>query len=74
MTITDPKQYHFVIMFDEQTGAWDLDIDTLNAKFDGDLIFDNNHQEWETLNEETYDIYCQLEAQLANILDKANGN
>ena len=70
----DPKQYHFIIMFNEETGAWDLDIDTLIAKFDGYYVFDNNTQDWETLTDETYDAYVQLEAQVADMLDKANGN
>ena len=76
MIIPDPRQYHFVIMFDEQTGAWDLDIDTLVAKFDGELIFDINADKWRNVDEdpEGYLIYLTKEAALAEILDKANGN
>jgi hypothetical protein len=76
MNIPDPRQYHFVIMFDEQTGSWDLDIDTLNAKFNNELIFDINTQTWRDVEEdpEGYLIYLQKEAALAEILDNANGN
>lgn len=76
MIIPDPRQYHFVIMYDEQTGTWDLDIDTLNVKFNSELIFDVNNQVWRDIDEdpEGYLIYLTKEAALAEILDKANGN
>ena len=41
------KQYHFVVMFDEETNMWSVDIDGEESAFPNGTIYDENTQEWE---------------------------
>lgn len=77
MNIPDPRQYHYVVMFDEQTGKWQVDVETTENIFDGQgMVFDVNRQEWTTadVDPDGYEIYNKLEEELAEVLDNANEN
>jgi hypothetical protein len=36
------KQYHYAIMFDEDTNCWSVDIDTEETAFPDGTIYDDN--------------------------------
>lgn len=70
----EPRQYHYVVMFNEITNEWEIDVDTLVAKFDGEVIFDVNTQKWYS-GEEDPDgerVYLSLEEELLAKLNKEN--
>ena len=39
-------QYHFVVVWNEASGTWEVDAETLDAKFDTEVIFDTHSQTW----------------------------
>ena len=39
------RQYHFVIMFDEETKQWDFDIDNEEVAFNNGTIYNKETQE-----------------------------
>jgi hypothetical protein len=41
------KQYHFVVVYDEETGEFSLDYDTQDVKFDNRPVYDTDADEWE---------------------------
>lgn len=41
------KQFHFVVMYDEETGKFEMDYDTQDVKFDNCPIYDVDADEWE---------------------------
>ena len=41
------RQYHFAIMFDEETNRWDIDIDTEESAFPNGTIYNTETKEWE---------------------------
>lgn len=41
------RQYHFAIMFDEETNRWDIDIDTEESAFPNGTIYNTETREWE---------------------------
>ena len=50
--IPDPDnklQYHFVVMYDCETGEFELDYETQNAVFRDGPVFDKDTQEWRRL-------------------------
>ena len=49
------KQHHFVVVFDEETGEFEVDFDTQEAKFDGKPIYDLDTEEWEGITEQIED-------------------
>jgi hypothetical protein len=61
-------------MFNEVTNEWELDIDTLVAKFDGEVIFDVNSQKWYSGEEDPdgESVYLLLEKGLITKLSKLN--
>lgn len=40
------KTHHFVVSFNEETGAWSWDTDTEEARFDEGTIFNYDTNEW----------------------------
>lgn len=40
------KQYHFVVLYNESTGEFEVDFDTQEAKFDNEPIYDESRNEW----------------------------
>ena len=40
------KQHHFVISFDEATGAWKWDTDAEEARFEDGTIYTEATEEW----------------------------
>lgn len=41
------RQYHFVIMFDEETKQWDFDIDNEEVAFNNGTIYNKETFAWE---------------------------
>lgn len=41
------RQYHFVVMFDEETNRWTLDYDTEESAFPNGTIYNQATREWE---------------------------
>lgn len=71
------KQYHFVVMFDEDTESFTIDWDTADAKFRELLVFNKDTDDWETAganDEDTsnYDKLDELDSLLNAELIKMN--
>lgn len=68
------KQYHYVVRWDTKDGTWSVDPITLDAKFDGVTIWDEDKSEWldyrdgDALQEEV----VGLEDKLADLLRASN--
>lgn len=41
------KRYHYVVMFDENTNHWSVDIDTEDSAFPNGTIYDEETKCWE---------------------------
>lgn len=41
------RQYHYSIVFDEETNRWDIDIDTEESMFPNGTIYNAESREWE---------------------------
>ena len=41
------RQYHYAIMFDEETNRWDIDIDTEESAFNEGTIYNTDTRQWE---------------------------
>lgn len=41
------RQYHFVIMFDDETNQWDFDIDGEEIAFNNGTIYNDETKSWE---------------------------
>ena len=39
------RQIHYVVFYDNETGTFSIDMDTTNARFDGN-VFDNDVNQW----------------------------
>jgi hypothetical protein len=61
-------QYHYVVCYDEELDSWEIDIDTTIAKFDGEVAFDAEQQEWHWLDELMEADYVDYESMLAEKL------
>ena len=44
-------QYHYVVMYDEDTDKFEIDVDTTMTLFENGVAFDPTHQVWH-LNDE----------------------
>jgi len=44
-------QYHYVVLYDEDTDKFEIDVDTTFTLFQDGVAFDLTHQEWH-LNDE----------------------
>jgi hypothetical protein len=40
------KEHHFIVKFNEETGAWSWDTDVEEARFDEGTIFNYDTNEW----------------------------
>lgn len=45
-------QYHFVVRWDEASSAWEVDAETLDAKFDTEVIWDADSNNWISYKED----------------------
>jgi len=69
------RQYHFMIMFDEETKQWDFDIDNEEVAFNNGTIYNKETEEWEFGYEgdgKFVGIEDKLATQLSQQLDKWN--
>lgn len=69
------RQYHFVIMFDEETKQWDFDIDNEEVAFNNGTIYNNRTKGWEygyAGNGKYVGMEDKLSTQLTQQLDKWN--
>jgi hypothetical protein len=41
------RQYHFIVMFDEETNTWSMDYDTEEFAFPNGTIYNQATKEWE---------------------------
>ena len=48
-------QYHFVVMYDIETGEFQMDYDTQDAVFSDGPVFDKETQEWRLLEDEEWE-------------------
>ena len=39
-------QYHYVVMYDDETGRFEMDYHTQESKFNNAPLFDTNTDEW----------------------------
>lgn len=49
------KQYHFVVVYHSDTSEFEVDYDTQDIKFDGQPIWNNDTEAWESLEESMRD-------------------
>jgi hypothetical protein len=61
-------QYHFVVVYDENTDGWDIDIDTAMSVFTNGVAFDTDSQEWFETDELMQADYEDYESMLAGKL------
>lgn len=70
------KQYHYVVMFDEETGEWSIEWDTTDIMLEQveGTIFDKDTTEWTPSNadEETEQNYRDTSDVLADLLHSYN--
>lgn len=45
-TVQKNLQYHFVVLWDEESSTWSVDGQTLDAEFGTGVIFDTHSQTW----------------------------
>jgi hypothetical protein len=61
-------QYHYVVMYDENTDEFSIDVDTTMTLFENGVAFDPTHQEWH-LNDELMEAdYVDYEQMLSEKL------
>lgn len=56
--IPDPNnrlQYHFVVMYDCETGEFQMDYETQSAVFSDGPVFDKSKDEWRLLEDEEWE-------------------
>jgi hypothetical protein len=51
-TIEKNLQFHFVVRWDEASRAWSVDAETLDAKFDTEVIWDEDSNTWISYKED----------------------
>ena len=52
------KQYHYVVVYHEDTGEWSVDYD-VSLNFDNGHIWDEDTQEWSAEYEDIEDVLVQ---------------
>ena len=69
-------QYHFVVVWNEASGTWEVDAETLDAKFDTEVIWDKDSNNWVSYedDEELRNDFTNKEDALATILQQFNSN
>ena len=67
-------QYHFIVSWDEASQRWAVDVDTLDAKFDAEVVWDEDQQEWLSYREDDAlrAEFTAIENSLAELLEKQN--
>ena len=69
------RQYHYAIMFDEETNRWNIDIDTEERVFNEGSIYNTETHEWEygyAGDGEFIGREEEITEALSNFLDKQN--
>jgi hypothetical protein len=73
-TIGKNLQYHLVVRWDEASRSWSVDAETLDAKFDTEVIWDEDSNTWISYKEDD-DLrsnFFDKEDALASILQNFN--
>jgi hypothetical protein len=67
-------QYHFVVRWDESDNAWNIDPETLDAKFDAEIAWDELSNNWLSYrdNEDLREKFVEREDALASLLQTYN--
>lgn len=75
-TVQKNLQYHFVVVWNEASGTWEVDAETLDAKFDTEVIWDKDSNNWVSYedDEELRNDFTNKEDALATILQQFNSN
>ena len=75
-TVQKNLQYHFVVVWNEASGTWEVDAETLDAKFDTEVIWDKDSNNWVSYedDEELREDFTNKEDALATILQQFNSN
>lgn len=47
-------QYHYVVFYDTDTNEFQMDFDTLDARFYGGSVFDTNTNEWVPVDDDYF--------------------
>ena len=54
--MTEKKQYHFVVMYNAETGEFEMDYDSLSTRFhDGESIYNAETEEWERVTDDIWE-------------------
>jgi len=63
-------QYHYVVLYDEDTDKFEIDVDTTRTLFESQgVAFDPNHQVWHWNDELMEADYLDYEQMLSDKLD-----
>ncbi len=75
-TVQKNLQYHFVVVWNEASGTWEVDSETLDAKFDTEVIWDKDSNNWVSYedDDELREDFTNKEDALATILQQFNSN
>jgi beta-xylosidase len=75
-TVQKNLQYHFVVVWNEASGTWEVDAETLDAKFDTEVIWDKDSNNWVSYedDDELREDFTNKEDALATILQQFNSN
>jgi beta-xylosidase len=75
-TVQKNLQYHFVVVWNEASGTWEVDAETLDAKFDTEVIWDKDSNNWVSYedDDELREDFTNKEDALATILQQSNSN
>jgi hypothetical protein len=49
------KQYHFVVVYDGETGEFDVDYETQDVRFHDGPIYDTDQDSWTRIGDELFD-------------------
>lgn len=70
--VTMSKQYHYVVVFDEESGRFDLDYDTMSAVFPNGTVYETDSNEWSAVADaDLYDdesVYNKAGDAIASVL------
>ena len=65
-------QHHYVLVYDDETKKWSVDVETCDAVFHESAIFDGFGWVYD-VSPELRQIYLDKEEALANLIDWAQG-
>ncbi len=71
------KQYHFVVVYDEESNSFSMDYDTQEVKFQNAPIYNKGTDEWEELTSDNFQnaegIYSRAAVAIGDVVNKYLG-